>query len=257
MKGILRGLVVALAVALAGAKAAAAQDLAGRVVGLSDGDTVTALTAEKRQVRVRLSGIDAPESGQPYGTRARQELSALVFGRDVRVVGGEADRYGRTLGRVLVDGRDANAEMVRRGAAWVYRQYSRDIPLLGLEAEARDEPRRRFIGGACGRCRKRNGCRRGNGAPPAVRTVLRAVEPPRRLPPHPPGFPHRAARRLPPASLRGEAHLRPDGGLRRGAVPLRAVRPVAPGRGPRRRALRAPVPVTEAFDPDVRSSTAV
>ena len=94
MKGILRDLVVALAVALAGAKAAAAQDLAGRVVGLSDGDTVTVLTVEKRQVRVRLSGIDAPESGQPYDTRARQELSALVFGRDVRVVGGEADRDG-------------------------------------------------------------------------------------------------------------------------------------------------------------------
>jgi endonuclease YncB( thermonuclease family) len=114
-----------------------AERLAGRVVGVADGDTLTVLTAEKRQVRARLAGIDAPERRQPYGTRARQALSALAFGRSALVVVEDTDRYGRSVGRVRVGGRDVNAEMVRRGAAWVYVRYNRDPALVPLEAEAR------------------------------------------------------------------------------------------------------------------------
>jgi hypothetical protein len=98
---------------------------------------LTLLTAERRQVRVRLGEIDTPESRQPYGTRARQELSELVFGKAVRVVVQDTDRYGRTVGRVYAGPVDVNAAMVRQGAAWVYRQYSRDPALLRLEAEAK------------------------------------------------------------------------------------------------------------------------
>nr|WP_245818458.1 thermonuclease family protein [Roseomonas rosea] len=98
---------------------------------------MTVLTAERRQVRVRLGEIDAPESRQPYGTRAQQVLSGMVFGKDVRVVVQDTDRYGRTVGWVYQGLLDVNAEMVRQGAAWVYRQYSRDASLLQLEAEAR------------------------------------------------------------------------------------------------------------------------
>ncbi|MBP0447337.1 thermonuclease family protein [Roseomonas sp. SSH11] len=114
-----------------------AAELLGRVVGLSDGDTLTLLTAERRQVRVRLGEIDTPESRQPYGTRAQQVLSGLVFGENVRVVVQDTDRYGRPVGRVYAGPLDVNAEMVRQGAAWVYRQYSRDASLLQLEAEAK------------------------------------------------------------------------------------------------------------------------
>jgi endonuclease YncB( thermonuclease family) len=114
-----------------------AAEFTGRVVGLADGDTITILTAERRQVRVRLGEIDTPESRQPYGARAQQALSELVFGKDVRVVVQDTDRYGRTVGRVYAGTVDANAEMVRQGAAWVYRQYSRDAALLQLEAEAK------------------------------------------------------------------------------------------------------------------------
>jgi endonuclease YncB( thermonuclease family) len=128
--------VLILAILLAAPPAWAAEIL-GRVVGLSDGDTITVLTAERRQVRVRLGEIDTPESRQPYGTRARQALSELVFGKDVRVVVQATDRYGRTVGRVFAGTVDANAEMVRQGAAWVYRQYNRDRSLLALEAEAK------------------------------------------------------------------------------------------------------------------------
>ena len=112
-------------------------ELLGRVVGLADGDTLTLLTAERRQVRVRLGEIDTPESRQPYGTRAQQVLSGLVFGKDVRIVVQDTDRYGRTVGRVYTGPQDVNAEMVRQGAAWVYRQYSHDAGLLRVEAEAK------------------------------------------------------------------------------------------------------------------------
>ncbi|WP_043839199.1 thermonuclease family protein [Muricoccus aerilatus] len=131
------GLSLLLALALLVPLSAWAAELTGRVVGLADGDTLTLLTPERRQVRVRLGEIDTPESRQPYGSRAQQALSELVFGKEARVVVQDTDRYGRTVGRVYAGSVDVNAEMVRQGAAWVYRQYSRDASLLQLEAEAK------------------------------------------------------------------------------------------------------------------------
>lgn len=118
-----------------------ASQLDCRVVSISDGDTLTCLTAEKRQVKVRLAEIDTPESRQPYGTRARQALSEMAFQLDVRLDVHETDRYGRTVARVHAGQVDVNAEMVRQGAAWVYRQYNRDKSLLKLEAGARQAKR--------------------------------------------------------------------------------------------------------------------
>jgi endonuclease YncB( thermonuclease family) len=120
---------------------ALAAELLGQVVGIHDGDTLTLLTPENRQVRIRLAGIDAPESRQPYGTRAQQELSALGFRKQARVVVQDTDRYGRTVGQVWVDRLNVNAELVRRGAAWVYPQYNQDPTLPPLEAEARQARR--------------------------------------------------------------------------------------------------------------------
>lgn len=112
-------------------------DVQGRVVSVHDGDTLTVLI-ERRQVRVRLTDIDAPELGQPFGTRSRQSLSGLCFGKvatlDVR---GE-DRYHRTLARVTCAGTDANTEQVRRGYAWAFVRYVRpDSPLLAIQDDAR------------------------------------------------------------------------------------------------------------------------
>ncbi|MFC7611356.1 thermonuclease family protein [Teichococcus aestuarii] len=70
-----------LGVVLLSSQPVRAVELLGQVVGISDGDTLTLLTPERQQVRVRLHGIDAPESRQPYGTRAQQELSTLAFRR--------------------------------------------------------------------------------------------------------------------------------------------------------------------------------
>ncbi len=117
-----------------------AAEYTGRVVAISDGDTLTLLVpdgASFKQVKVRLGEIDTPESRQPYGNRARQALSDLAFNQQARVVVQDTDKYGRTVGRVYVGGVDVNAEMIRQGAAWAYRQYLKDQSLLKLEADAK------------------------------------------------------------------------------------------------------------------------
>ena len=118
--------------------AATAETIIGKVVGVHDGDTLTILDDSKTQIKIRLAEIDAPESRQPYGSRAKQELSGLVFGRPAAVQVQDIDRYGRTVGRVTVDGVDVNAEMVRRGSAWVYRKYVKDQSLFTIEEQAKD-----------------------------------------------------------------------------------------------------------------------
>lgn len=124
-----------------------AATLAGRVVRVSDGDTVTVLTAENRQFKIRLSGIDAPEKKQPFGARSKETLSRQIFGQAVTVEWSKTDRYGRIVGKIEIDGVDANLEQVREGSAWVYTQYLRELPAadrklyLQAERQAQDERR--------------------------------------------------------------------------------------------------------------------
>jgi micrococcal nuclease len=112
---------------------------------------------ERRAINVRLAEIDSPEKGQPYGSPAKQALSDLVFGKAATVREQTSDRYGRTVGRVYVDGRDVNAELVRGGYAWVYQKYATDRSLYGLES--RSEGGAAWLvgvtsrGGAAGLCR--------------------------------------------------------------------------------------------------------
>src|SRR6516164_3600271 len=89
-------------------------DHAARVVGIADGDTITVLTADKTQHRIRLWGIDAPETGQDFGSRAKQAASELAFGKQVTIRPLDTDRYGRIVAEVILpDGRSMNREMVR------------------------------------------------------------------------------------------------------------------------------------------------
>lgn len=113
--------------------------LIGRTVGITDGDTLTVLVEGQREMRVRLAEIDAPERGQPWGTRARQTLSELVYGQEVRVVEQDVDRWGRTVARVYVGETDVNARMVELGAAWAYTRYLTDRSIAELEDRARRE----------------------------------------------------------------------------------------------------------------------
>ena len=109
----------------------------GRVVGISDGDTVSVLR-EGKAVKVRLHGIDTPEKKQPFGTQARQVASALAFRQEVTVTVKATNRYGRLVGEVtLPDGQSLNAAMVSAGMAWWYRPYApHETMLAALQAEA-------------------------------------------------------------------------------------------------------------------------
>jgi endonuclease YncB( thermonuclease family) len=102
--------------------------ISGRVVHVADGDTITVLDASKVQHKIRLAGIDAPEKAQAYGQRSRESLDELVAGRTVIVETTKKDRYGRFVGKVLVNGRDINIEQIRRGMAWFYRHYEKELP---------------------------------------------------------------------------------------------------------------------------------
>jgi len=119
--------------------AAFAADYPARVVGITDGDTLTVLKADRTQVKIRLAGIDAPETGQDFGSRAKQAASEMAFGKDVTIRPTDMDRYGRTVAEVILpDGASLNREMVARGMSWWYSRYApSDRELAALEAEAR------------------------------------------------------------------------------------------------------------------------
>ena len=122
---------------LAAACATPAAELEGKVVGVSDGDTVTVLDATKTQHKIRLAGIDAPEKGQAFGPRAKENLSSLVFARPVRIEWTKEDRYGRKVAKVWVaepgctvpscpKTLDAGLAQLTTGMAWWYRKYARE-----------------------------------------------------------------------------------------------------------------------------------
>lgn len=112
--------------ALVAATSARAETLVGEVVAIADGDTLTVLDSQRRQHRVRLAGIDAPEKRQPFGDRSRQSLAALAFRHSASVEWHKLDRYGRIVGVVKVRGADVGLQQVRLGLAWHYKQYQRE-----------------------------------------------------------------------------------------------------------------------------------
>lgn len=111
----------------------------GKVVSISDGDTVTVLQ-DRTQHRIRLYGIDCPESHQDFGSRATKFVSGMIFRENVKVVQKDVDRYGRVVGIIYLGDTCVNEEIVRAGYAWVYRYFCKDEicqDWLTLEAEAR------------------------------------------------------------------------------------------------------------------------
>lgn len=125
-----------------------AEILTGRIVGINDGDTVTLLDANQRQYKIRLTGIDAPEKKMPFGQRSKEHLSDLVFSKDVQVETEKLDRYGRTLGKILVDRKDINLAMINAGLAWHYIKYQKDQSRSDslLYAHAEEQARQQQIG---------------------------------------------------------------------------------------------------------------
>ena len=105
---------------------AAAATIEGRVVGVTDGDTITVLDHQNVQHRIRIASIDAPERKQPYYSRSKEYLSQWIFNRSVVVESVKRDKYKRIIGQIFLDGHDIGLEQVRAGMAWWYRAYSKE-----------------------------------------------------------------------------------------------------------------------------------
>ena len=114
-----------------------ADELRGKVVSIDDGDTITVLDENKKQNKVRLNGIDAPEKKQAFGTKSKARLGELVAGKDVVVEWKEKDKYGRIVGQVQQGPLDVNLQMVKEGLAWHYKKYSKSAELGRAETEAK------------------------------------------------------------------------------------------------------------------------
>ena len=123
-----------------------ADTLNGKVVKITDGDTLVVLDADNTQHKIRLSGIDAPESNQPFGKRSKEALSALVAGQRVEVDWHKHDRYGRIVGKVIAQGKDVNLDQVRTGMAWWYRKYANEQSLVDQGIYAAAEAKARVTG---------------------------------------------------------------------------------------------------------------
>ena len=116
-----------------------------KVVRIVDGDTLVVLNDANEQIKIRLEGIDTPEQGQPFGSKSKEKLSELTFGKTVVVAVTGTDFFKRTLGYIeipihtfAVDPINANAELIRYGLAWHYIKYNKSPELAELEQSAHD-----------------------------------------------------------------------------------------------------------------------
>ena len=134
-------LVVAIVCCLVLPGLVSAAEFTGRVVGVSDGDTISVIH-DQRAEKIRLNGIDGPEKRQAFGQRAKEFTSKLAFGKEVTVKGSGRDKYGRTIGDVILpDGLVLNRELLKAGLAWWYEAYSKDRTLRDMQEEARQAKR--------------------------------------------------------------------------------------------------------------------
>lgn len=114
-----------------------AEVITGRVIKVADGDTITILDNQKKQHKIRLAQIDAPEKSQPWGKASRDYLNAWIYENVVTVDYDETDRYGRIVGEVYIGQYHVNSEMLRNGNAWVYTRYAKDKRLFELQESAK------------------------------------------------------------------------------------------------------------------------
>lgn len=121
----------------------AAPAICGKVIKVSDEDTITVLTDDKESVRVRLWGIDAPEKNQAYGEASRKNLANLIAGKNVRLVSHGNDQYGRLLAEVFLGEENECLRQIRDGYAWHYVFYARKAEEF---ADAEKNARTRRLG---------------------------------------------------------------------------------------------------------------
>lgn len=120
---------------------ASAEIFSAKVLAVLDGDTVLIIRVGHAPEKVRLVNIDAPEKDQAFGAQSTQSLSGMVLKRQVKIEVKSLDHYGRLLGNIAVDGREVNAEQVRRGMAWEYSGYNKNHRFVILQNEAQQARR--------------------------------------------------------------------------------------------------------------------
>ena len=111
----------------------------GVVVAITDGDTLKMLTSDKREIKIRLAKIDAPEKTQAFGQASKKALSDICFNKPLHVEIETIDRYGRTVGTATCKGVNANIEQIKNGMAWVYVKYTKDKKFIEEEQKAREK----------------------------------------------------------------------------------------------------------------------
>ena len=103
-----------------------AEVLVGKVVGITDGDTITVLDKDNKEHKVRLMGIDAPEKTQDFGDESKKALSNYIYQREVTVDYKKFDKYQRKVGKVILDKQDICLAMIELGMAWHYKDYEKE-----------------------------------------------------------------------------------------------------------------------------------
>ena len=119
-------------------------NIPGIVTKVYDGDTLT-LQNNNGIYKIRLSGIDAPERRQAYGNVSRNHLYNMVRNKFVYAEVHDKDRYGRYVAKIIIDNIDINAEMLKTGLAWHYKQYDKNPEYARLEQEAKQNRRGLWI----------------------------------------------------------------------------------------------------------------
>ena len=125
-----------------------ADQLVGKVIKVTDGDTVNVLTSDNEIHKIRLSGIDAPEKKQAFGNRSKLALAELIDGKTVSVEYNKLDRYQRVVGKITFNGQDVNLHQIKLGLAWHYKKYEKeqDVEDRSIYANAEYQAQRDKVG---------------------------------------------------------------------------------------------------------------
>lgn len=140
-------IIIALILAVASSTSFADQ-LIGKVIKVTDGDTVNLLTSDNETHKIRLSGIDAPEKKQAFGNKSKQALADLIDGKTVNVEYNKLDRYQRVVGKITFNGQDVNLRQIKLGLAWHYKKYEKeqDVEDRSIYADAEYLAQRERLG---------------------------------------------------------------------------------------------------------------
>jgi micrococcal nuclease len=113
--------------------------LTAKVIGIKDGDTVEVIDKQNNIVTLRLAEVDCPEKKQPFGTKAKQFTSDLVYLKTIKYIVTNKDRYGRYIAKIYFENKYLSAEIIKKGMGWQYKKYSTSKELAKFEQQARSK----------------------------------------------------------------------------------------------------------------------